>query len=222
MTFSRRPVNPRSRQSGVVRDRFDEVARRAGVTGEWRCVEVPAAEAIATHGPYTDLIIVGQTGPEQNVFGTPIPEVAILETGRPVLVVPYIGEVKDFGRNALIGWKRAREATRAVNDAIPLLKHAKSATVLAIDPAGGIGGEGVPPAADIALHLARHGIKASALHTVAAGVPEGDILLNYVSDLGADLLVVGGYGHSRAREFMLGGATRILLKTMTVPVLFSH
>jgi nucleotide-binding universal stress UspA family protein len=78
------------------------------------------------------------------------------------------------------------------------------------------------PAADIALHLARHGVTAEAAHTVATEVPDGDVLLNYADDIGADLIVAGGYGHSRMREFAFGGVTNTLLTTMTVPVFLSH
>lgn len=209
--------------SDTVKGRFEDGLRMNGVKGEWRCVDAIAAEAVVTHARYADLAIVGQTDPDAAKFGEwRIPEAVILESGRPVLVIPYFGEVKPIGNTVLVGWKSGREAARAINDALPLLSQAKAVTVLAIDPQYGISEEGAFPAADISLHLARHGIKAIAAHTVSGGIPEGDILLNHVSDLGADLIVAGGYGHSRAREFVLGGATRSLLATMTVPVFFSH
>jgi nucleotide-binding universal stress UspA family protein len=94
--------------------------------------------------------------------------------------------------------------------------------VLAIDPRGGLDGHGEQPAADIALHLARHGLKVTAAHTSSGGIDAGDVLLNYASDNGADLLVIGAYGHSRGRELVVGGATRTLLQRMTIPVLMSH
>lgn len=210
--------------SHVVQARFEEALRKNSVEGEWRGVNGLAAETAALHGRYADLVVVGQSDPEH--LAKPgelhVPETVILESGRPVLVIPYFGDIKPIGRTVLVGWKSGREAARAINDAIPLLSHAKSLTVLAIDPKQGISEEGELPAADISLHLARHGITATAAHTVSGGIAEGDVLLNYVSDLGADLIVAGGYGHSRAREFVLGGATRSLLATMTVPVLFSH
>ena len=95
-------------------------------------------------------------------------------------------------------------------------------TVLAVNPRRGIEGHGEVPAADIALHLARHGVKAEAAHTVANDISEGDAILSYAADLGADLIVSGGYGHSRAREMVFGGVTRTLLQEMTVPMLLSH
>ena len=210
--------------SDTVRGRFDEVLRKSSVNGEWRCADGLAAETVAVHARYADLAIVGQSDPKY--FALPgemhIPETVILDSGRPVLVIPYFGEIKPIGNRVLVGWKSGREAARAVNDALPLLSYAKSVTVLTIDPKNGISDDGVFPAADISVHLARHGVAVTAAHTVSGGVAEGDILLNYVSDHGVDLIVAGGYGHSRAREFVLGGATRSLLATMTVPTLFSH
>jgi len=95
-------------------------------------------------------------------------------------------------------------------------------TVLAVDPQPGPDGHGDIPGADIALHLARHGVKAQIERTVSAGVPIGELLLSRAADLGADLLVMGAYGHSRVRELLLGGATRSILASMTIPVLMSH
>lgn len=210
--------------SGTVKARFEEACRRNGLESEWRSVEDGTAKTVALHARYADLAVVGQADPAQ--FAAPgeahIPETVILESGRPVLVIPYFGDVKPIGNTVLVGWKSGREAARAVNDALPLLTHAKSVTVLAINPEAGVSEEGRLPAADIALHLARHNVTATASHTETGGIAEGDVLLNYVSDLGADLIIAGGYGHSRAREFVLGGATRSLLSTVTVPVMFSH
>ena len=116
----------------------------------------------------------------------------------------------------------SRKATRAVNDAMPLLETADSVTVLVINPIGGIDGHGEEPGADIALHLARHGVNATAEHMVAEDISVGDMLLSRCANAGADLLVMGAYGHSRMRELILGGATRNILQHMTVPVLMSH
>jgi len=206
--------------ANTVQGRFDNTLRKYGIAGEWRSVDgVP--ETVALHARYADIAIVGQTDPDRPGMRV-APETVILESGRPVLVIPYVGNIEPIGNKVLVGWKSGREAARAVNDALPLLSRAKSVTVLAIDPQDGITEEGSVPATDITVHLARHGITATAAHTISGGIGEGDVLLNYVSDMGADLIVVGGYGHSRAREFVLGGATRSLLTEMTVPVLFSH
>jgi nucleotide-binding universal stress UspA family protein len=208
---------------GVEQGFLDEVSRN-GVEGEWRLVEDDAAEAVVRHARYADLTFVGQADPDHTVpRGTPrIAEATILASGRPVIVVPYAGDFEHIGRKILVGWKNGREAARAVSDAMPLLEGADSVIVLSINPAHGVSGEGDLPAVDITHHLARHGVSATATHTVSRDVPEGDVLLNYASDIGADMIVCGAYGHSRSREFVFGGVTRTLLAEMTVPVLFSH
>jgi len=222
--FIQRGLDQARTIADTVRDRFEEVLRKSSIRGAWRCVEGLAAETVAVHARYTDLAIVGQSDPKHLALPgeSHIPETVILDSGRPVLVIPHFGDVKPIGGTVLVAWKSGREAARAVNDALPLLSRAKFVTVLAIDPQHGISEDGAFPAADISAHLARHGIAATAAHTVSGGVSAGNLLLNHVSDHGVDLIVAGGYGHSRAREFVPGGATRALLASMTVPVLFSH
>jgi len=220
--ITRLEATARQRAARVQQD-FAERLRRDDIKGEWRLAEGVAADTVAHHARYADLAILGQSRPEDSQISTGnVPATTMLSSGRPVLVVPYVGSFATVGGKVLVGWKAGREAAGAVNDAIPLLEKAQSVKVLAINPDRGIDGEGDLPAADIALHLARHGIKAEAAHTVAKDAPEGDVLLNEAADMGADLIVVGGYGHSRAREFFFGGVTRTLLSSMTVPVLFSH
>jgi nucleotide-binding universal stress UspA family protein len=149
-------------------------------------------------------------------------EAALFETGRPVLITPYAGKFNSVGTRALIGWNASPQAARAVHDALPLLTHASSVTVLVIDAATGEAVHGEEPGADIAKLLARHGLEVT-LHRVAGGgLSPGDVLLNEAAELNADLIVMGGYGHSRLREMVLGGATRTLLRQMTAPVLMSH
>lgn len=207
-----------------VEERFRERTRRDGIAGEWRLVEGRTAETVALHARYADLAILGQPDPTDETLTSAgqIPTETLLSSGRPVLTLPYAGSIGALGERVLVAWKSSREAARAINDALPLLRRARSVTVLAINPRSGIAGDGDTPAADIALHLARHGVKAEAAHTVATGVSEGDALLNYANDMGADLIVAGGYGHSRLRELAFGGVTRTLLMTMTVPVFLSH
>ena len=105
---------------------------------------------------------------------------------------------------------------------MPLLTSAELVTVLTSDPREGPDGHGEIPGADIALHLARHGVKTEIERTISAGLPVGEALLSRAADLAADLIVMGAYGHSRVRELLLGGATRSVLRSMTVPVLMSH
>jgi len=202
---------------------FRERLRLDGLSGEWRQVEGSTAELVALHARYADLVLLGQEDPEgsQPAAG-PVIEQALFASGRPVLLVPYAGRFESLGRRVLIGWNASREAARAVNDALPLLMQAETVTVLAINPRRGVGGHGEEPGADIALHLARHGVKVNVEHTVTSGISDAETLLNYAADLSADLLVIGAYGHSRFRELVLGGVTRTLLREMTVPVLMAH
>ncbi|MEN9499536.1 MAG: hypothetical protein RIS83_1355, partial [Pseudomonadota bacterium] len=199
---------------------FQEAIRREGVMGEWREVEGSAAEVVALHGRYADLIVLGQEDPAGDNVG--IMEAALFEAGRPVLAIPFAGQFRDIGRRVLVGWNASREASRAVHDALPLLAAAESATVFLANPKRGLGGHGEEPGADIARHLARHGLKVQVTKAVADDVEDSALLLNQASDIGADLLVIGAYGHSRLREFILGGVTRTLLRQMTIPVLLSH
>jgi nucleotide-binding universal stress UspA family protein len=206
------------------REAFEHAASLRGLSAEWRVAEVGAESDPALHARYVDLTILGQLDPDRGdaELIRPRPEQVTLASGRPILVVPYAGHFATVGRRVLIGWNATREATRAVNDAMPLLIEADVVTVLTIDAREGPDGHGELPGADISLHLARHGVKAAVERTVSAGIPVGDVLLSRAADLGADLLVIGAYGHSRVRELLLGGATRSILQSMTLPVLMSH
>jgi nucleotide-binding universal stress UspA family protein len=146
----------------------------------------------------------------------------VTSAGRPALVIPYIGAPEPFGRTVTIAWDAGREAARAVADAMPLLEKAEKVHLLTVNPRFGISGHGEEPGADIALHLARHGIQAEVNHSHARDMEVGDLVLSWLADSSSDLLVMGAYGHSRLRELVLGGVTRRLLDSMTVPVLMSH
>lgn len=211
-------------EAGHSRALFEDVAARRGLSAEWRHASGYSSETAAMHGRYVDLIVLGQPDPEdiQAPIFRPLPEEVALAVGRPILVIPYAGSWSEIGRRVLIGWDASREATRAVNDAMPFLKGAEAVTVLAVDPPDGPRGHGDIPGADIALHLARHGVNASVEATVSAGIGVGNALLSCAGDLDADLLVMGAYGHSRVRELLLGGATRTILDSMTIPVLMAH
>jgi nucleotide-binding universal stress UspA family protein len=206
-----------------VETKFRDRLRIDGLAGEWRVVEGDTAEVLALHGRYADLTIVGQRDPaEADLTRGDLSISMLMGTGRPLLVVPFAGTFPTIGENVLIGWNATAEAARAVNEAIPLMQSAKKVTVLSINPRRGINGDGDVPAADMALHLARHNIRAEAAHTVATDIPEGDALHSYAADIGADLLVCGMYGHSRLRELAFGGVTRSLLTEMTIPVFMVH
>jgi nucleotide-binding universal stress UspA family protein len=199
---------------------FQEAIRREGVMGEWRQVEGRAVELLALHGRYADLLVMGQDDPESGNAG--LLEAVLFDSGRPVLAIPFAGTFKTIGKRVLVGWNASREASRAVHDALPLLAKAESTCVFLANPKRGLAAHGEEPGADIARHLARHGLKVEVAKTIANDVADSALLLNHASDMSADLLVMGAYGHSRLREFILGGVTRSLLREMTVPVLLSH
>jgi len=207
-----------------MREAFDHATGLRGLSAEWREIpEGPDADP-ALHARYADLAILGQLDPDrtETELIRPRPEQVALASGRPVLIVPYAGHFDNIGRRVLVAWNATREAARAVSDAMPLLTSAELVTVLTIDPSEGPHAHGELPGADIALHLARHGVKAQIERTVSAGLPVGEVLLSRAADLGVDLIAMGAYGHSRMREMLLGGATRSVLRSMTVPVLMSH
>jgi nucleotide-binding universal stress UspA family protein len=208
--------------AGPIEAAFRDCTSRNGLPGEWRLAEGSPAAMVALHARYADLVIVGQPNSYEPQDSDAITVTTVMTSGRPVLAIPFAGNFPTIGERVLIAWNASREAARAVNDALPLMAAAKQVTVLAINPQRGIGGHGDVPAADIALHLARHGVKAEAAHTVAKDISDGEALLSYAADIGADLIVSGAYGHSRARELVFGGVTRTLIAEMTAPVLLSH
>lgn len=204
-----------------IRTRFEETLSRVGVTGEWRVAEGLTAELVARHGRTADLIVLGQPDPEDGApNATAVFEGALFSSGRPVLMVPHTGRFTQVGRRALIAWNGRREAARAVHDALPLLAGAEHAVVLTAGPAPPEAED--DPTAEIRRHLARHDLPVSAAHETTTDLDIATILLNRAADSDADLLVMGAYGHSRLREFVLGGATRSILRQMTLPVLMAH
>jgi nucleotide-binding universal stress UspA family protein len=205
---------------------FARAARDAGAGVETRishCDWMHIQDVITERVRHVDLAILGQPNPDRDSpVGRAVIEAAFMETGRPALVVPYVGAGEPFGQRVLVAWNDRCEAARAVNDAMPLLERADSVTVLCVDPHPGREGAGPEPGADIALHLARHGI-AVGVHVVRSGdTGVAEVILTELAQGGYDLLVMGGYGHSRMREVVLGGVTRHMLGHMTVPVLLSH
>lgn len=210
--------------AGKARALFEEHARRAGVHAEWRQPEGDPKQVLAQAGRYADVVVAGQDSPDESSMSAPpgLVEDLLFAVGRPVLVVPYVGAPRTLARRVLVAWNATREATRALNDALPLLRRAEKVTVLSVNPKSGDRGDGDVPSADICLHLARHGVPAEAAQTQARDIEAGDVILSRAADESADLIVMGAYGHARLREQILGGVTRTLLEHMTVPVLMSH
>lgn len=208
----------RGQAARAAEEEFRQAERRGGGKSEWRLSTQDAAAAVRLSARYADLAVLGQPQPDQGLERSFVEEV-ILSAGRPVLMVPYAGRFADTGKRVLVAWNAGREAARAVTDALPLLQKAQAVEVVAF---GNGGDHGEVPGADLALFLARHGVKATAARQDAPGVDIGNQILSRAADVNADLIVMGAYGHSRLRELALGGATRSVLDAMTVPVLMAH
>jgi nucleotide-binding universal stress UspA family protein len=182
---------------------------------------------LARHARHADLTVVGR--PDRAASGVDdalLVEAAFLDSGHPALVIPPADPDSAAllpPRRVLVAWDGSREAARAVADALPLLRCADSVTVLVVDgPDVPKGAGDHAPGAEIARHLARHEVKAQVKRVARGGAGTGAVILGQAQEEAADLLVMGGYGHSRFREMLLGGTTRAILERATVPVLISH
>jgi nucleotide-binding universal stress UspA family protein len=201
---------------------FDETARRAGASSESSIVSAGTASATDRFGKMArryDLAVVAQAQPNDDLVENEIIQSALFNAGRPVLVVPYIQKNAFKVDRVMVCWDGSRSAARAIGDAIPLIQRAGKIEVVTIEPRER---QNELSSADIALHLARHDLKVELKPIVAPGADVANTLLSYAADSSIDLIVMGGYGHSRLREFVLGGATRGILQSMTVPTLMSH
>ena len=204
---------------------FEKKAKAAGISYEFRkeLAQEPLAALISRHTRYADLAILGQSDPDDPLSPEPeLSEDVILACGRPVLMVPYIGVMQEPGKKVVVAWDAGREAARAVNDAMPLLEAADSVVVLIVNPKRGASAHGAEPGADIATHLARHGVKVDVKVYTQRDLSVADVILSRISDEGVDMVVMGAYGHARLREMVLGGVTREMFRSMTVPLFMSH
>lgn len=223
--FAKQIESQAKTKAALVEANFREALRRESVRGDWQFETGSLIPAVVHRAHAADLVVAGQADPDD-----PLPAAArtlvedvLMTAGRPLLLIPYAGRFGSIGTNALVGWTPTRESARAVHDALPLFTPAAKVTVLTVESSRAGSDTEVLPTADIAEHLARHGLDVAAARTVVSdGLSPADALLDYASDIGADLLVVGGYGHSRTREMIMGGVTRDLLRHMTLPVLMSH
>jgi nucleotide-binding universal stress UspA family protein len=202
---------------------FTAATDQAGISAEPLITNASLAGAsdhFARMARRFDLAIVGQAEPEISSMEQIIGETTLFESGRPMIMVPYIQKAPFKTDNVMICWDGSRTAARAVADAIPIIR--KSGRVEIVIVTNERGKEDEIEGADIGQHLARHGLKVD-VHRISGGnIDVADALLSHAADSSADLMVMGGYGHSRLREFVLGGVTRSIFESMTLPVLLSH
>ena len=158
--------------------------------------------------------------PDSNSVEAAIAESALFESGRPIVIVPYVQRAPLKLDRVMVCWDGSRAAARAISDSMPLLERAGSIEVVIVTNDRGKHDE--IAGADMGLHLARHGVKVEVTRISRGKLDVVDALLSHAADSGADFMVMGGYGHSRLREFVLGGVTRGMLHSMVVPTLMSH
>ena len=215
----------RAEREGAIERLYRAELLRTKVSGEWKSSGEYPNTVVPQMARLADLTILGQydrDDPDAFVAEQFV-ENTVLSSGRPVLVVPYADSVKTIGSHVMLAWDGSREATRAWHDALPFLARAKRVTILTINALAREAPASRFPGVDIAAVVSRYG--ANVVTDEVEGVkgePIGEMLLSRAADLGADLIVMGCYGHGRWRELVLGGATRSILKSMTVPVLMSH
>ena len=207
----------------AVIDRFNAAASRNGIEAEPIMLPASFAGAGDQFGLIArrfDLAIVGQAEPDKDGVEELIAESTLFESGRPVIMVPYIQKAPLKLDRVMVCWDGSRQAARAIADAMPLLERAGQVEVVIVSNERGKQDE--IAGADMGQHLARHGLKVDVKRIVGGNIDIADALLSHAADSSADFVVMGGYGHSRLREFVLGGVTRAILRSMTAPVLMSH
>jgi nucleotide-binding universal stress UspA family protein len=204
-------------------DRFGAATKRAGLSAEPLSLTASFAGAGDQFGRIArrfDLAIVGQSDPQASSVEDIIAETTLFESGGPMIMVPYIQKAPLKLDNVMVCWDGSRQAARAIGDAMPLLEKAGRVEIVIITNERGKQDE--IEGADMGQHLARHGLKVD-VHRISGGnIDVADALLSHAADAGADFMVMGGYGHSRLREFVLGGVTHSIFRSLTLPALLSH
>ena len=210
-------------RADTVEQRFHEELPVRALDGEWHMFDHTDLAELSQLVKSTDLAILGQyPGDDSDGVTWLRPDDLMIDSGRPVLVVPYAGTFERIGRRVLVAWDGTREANRALHDALPLIGGAEAVTVVHIGEQQADLDRDQPWLERIVCHLGRHGIKAQPEESPRGGISISDVLLSRAADLGADMIVAGAYHHSQLRERLLGGVSRDLLDHMTVPVLMSH
>ncbi len=222
-------VRLRLAESGESQGRAEARFRQAAAAGrvgsiEWRAPAGFAMDAAAAQARCVDLAIIGQPDPDdgESGFARRLAEHVLLGGACPALFVPYAGAGADAGTRVLVAWDAGREAARALHDALPILETAKQVVVVSLARERADADAIALAQPRLAAYLHAHGIDAQFKRFDGDQIEGGERLLSQAADLGSDLIVMGGYAHSRARELILGGVTRTMFASMTVPVLMSH
>jgi nucleotide-binding universal stress UspA family protein len=202
----------------AVGERFKQMLRQDQLQGEWRLVPGTAAGSVTRLSGMADLVVLGQRDPDRS-SGLDNPEEVVMRCGRPVLIVPYGRRIETLGERVLIAWNGAREATRALHDALPLLAQSSEVVILSINPEDD---NDKDLASDLCAHLARHGLNARAETIRSQTTAAADVLLARAADTKVDLIVMGACGHSLLREKLFGGVTHDVLRDTSLPVLMTH
>jgi nucleotide-binding universal stress UspA family protein len=204
---------------------FLDAARKAGVANvDWDVPMRTPIGAAVLRARHSDLAILGQPPRDdpREEFAFELANAVVMRCGRPVLFVPSVGEFPTIGERVLIAWKDSRESARAVADALPLLKDAKKVFAMAVTPEADETANERFTDAQLRAFLSRHDIDATVRRIAAADIEAGELLLSQAADVGADLIVMGAYSRPRLTELVWGGVTRVMLSSMTAPVLMSH
>jgi nucleotide-binding universal stress UspA family protein len=218
------PIDELRAEAERALDLFDKTASSEGLNSyERRVVDDEAGIGISLQARYSDLVVVSQAALDEfrPRLRSDFPEYVLMNGSRPTLVLPQRSVQGEIGRSVTVAWNGSPEAVRAITTAIPLLKRAQNVNLVVLEAGKEADLHGDEPGADMALYLARHGIKVQVTAT-GAGRDDGDALLSFATDTGADLIVMGAYGHSRFREFLLGGMTRTALGSSPVALWMSH
>ena len=200
---------------------FERIVRRHGIQSEWRSVPYMSTE-VAVHAYYADLVVVARPEPADETAGPPgLAQSLILSSGRPIIIFPEDSTVSRV-RRILVAWNARREAIRAVADALPLLATSEAVELLVVEDQHHSAGQEQEPGHDIARHLARRGAQVEVRRLTSGGDAVGHLLLSRAASFGADLLVMGAYGHSHLSEWVFGSVTRTVLREASLPVLMSR
>ncbi|MEP7180701.1 MAG: universal stress protein [Betaproteobacteria bacterium] len=220
-----RHVRASGAAQGAAEARFRAAAAAAGVTNvRWHAPAGDPVEAAVLHARYSDLTVIGQPPRDEPSvgFSAELAHAVVMDSGRPVLLVPSAGDYPVVGERVLIAWKDCRESARAVSDALPLLKGAKKVFAIAITPDADDSVHDMLTDAAVAAFLKRHAVEATVRRLVAPDADAGELLLSQAADFGADLIVMGGFSRSRVSDLVWGSVTRVMMQSMTAPVLMSR